>query len=72
VGVKVKPTDTQLIEFAAESKSMDPVIVGSLLMSKLQGGYPFAVKAKSLYIIEYLAKKNPTFLSYFRKQNHII
>jgi hypothetical protein len=71
IGVKVKPTDNQLVELANESKSMDPTIVGSLLLSKIEVNYPFMVKAKSLYAIEYLVKKNPTFLKYFKSQNHL-
>ena len=33
-------------------------VVGSLLMSKLEANYNFQVKAKSLYTIEHLLKKN--------------
>lgn len=47
---------------------MDPVIVGSLLLSKLEVNYPFLVKAKSLYTIEHLIKKNQAFLNYFKSQ----
>jgi hypothetical protein len=50
---------------------MDPIIVGSLLLSKIEANYPFMVKAKSLYAIEYLVKKNPTFLKYFKSQSHL-
>lgn len=57
-----------LTEFVKESRSMDPIIVGSLLLSKLEVNYPFLVKAKSLYTIEHLVKKNPSFLSYFKSQ----
>lgn len=51
---------------------MDPIIVGSLLLSKLEANYPFLVKAKSLYTIEHLIKKNPTYLSYFKAQTESI
>jgi hypothetical protein len=51
---------------------MDPIIVGSLLLSKIEANYPFMVKAKSLYTIEYLVKKNPTFLKYFKSQSHLL
>jgi hypothetical protein len=51
---------------------MDPAIVGSLLLSKVEVNYPFMVKAKSLYAIEYLVKKNPTFLKYFKSQSHLL
>lgn len=47
---------------------MDPVIVGSLLLSKLEVNYPFLVKAKSLYTIEHLVKKSSAFSSYFKSQ----
>ena len=45
---------------------MDVGVVGSLLLSKLEVNYPFQVKAKALYIIEFLAKKNNDYLGYFR------
>lgn len=51
---------------------MDTVIIGSLLLSKLEVNYPFVVKAKSLYTIEHLIKKNPSFLNYFKSQNQLL
>lgn len=47
---------------------MDPIIVGSLLLSKLEVNYPFLVKAKSLYTIQHLIKKNQAYLNYFKSQ----
>jgi len=35
VGIKARPTDNQLVEFAKEAKSMEPSILGSLLLSKI-------------------------------------
>lgn len=40
--------------------------IGSLLLSKLEVNYPFQVKAKSLYTIEFLSKKSSQYLSYFK------
>lgn len=51
---------------------MDPAIVGSLLLSKIEENYPYLVKAKSLYTIEYLVKKNPVFLNYFQTQTQVL
>ena len=45
---------------------MDVHIIGSLLLSKLEVNYPFQIKAKALYTIEFLIKKNEKFLSYFK------
>jgi hypothetical protein len=50
---------------------MDPIIIGSLLLSKIEANYPFMVKAKSLYTIEHLVKKIPAFLKYFKSQSHL-
>lgn len=47
---------------------MDPPIVGSLLLSKLEVNYPFQLKAKALYAIDYLVKKSPAYSSYFKTQ----
>ncbi len=41
-------------------------IISSLLLSKLEVNYPFQVKAKALYTIEYLIKKNERYLSFFK------
>ena len=65
-GIRIKPNDNMLSEFWKESKGMSVHVVGSLLMSKLEANYPFQVKAKALYTIEYLLKKNDSYLSYFR------
>ena len=65
-GIRIKPNDNMLTEFWKESKGMSVPVVGSLLLSKLEVNYPFQVKAKALYTIEYLLKKNESFLSYFK------
>lgn len=44
---------------------MDVGVVGSLLLSKIEVNYPFQVKAKALYALEFLAKKNADYLGYF-------
>ena len=48
---------------------MDTHIIGSLLLSKLEVNYPFQVKAKALYAIEHLVKKNEKYSAYFKAQN---
>jgi len=45
---------------------MEVHIISSLLLSKLEVNYPFQVKAKALYTIEYLIKKNERYLSFFK------
>ena len=45
---------------------MEVHIIGSLLLSKLEVNYPFQNKAKALYTIDFLAKKNDVYLSYFK------
>ena len=45
---------------------MEVEVIGSLLLSKLEVNYHFQVKAKALYIIEYLAKKDKDFDIYFK------
>lgn len=45
---------------------MEVHIIGSLLLSKLEVNYSFQIKAKALYTIEFLIKKNEKFLSYFK------
>lgn len=40
--------------------------IGSLLLSKLEVNYPFSVKAKALYTIEFIAKKNTEYMNYFK------
>jgi len=45
---------------------MNVHIIGSLLLSKLEANYPFQIKAKALYVIEYIIKKNDHYLSYFK------
>lgn len=49
-----------------EVKGMDVHTIGSLLLSKLEVNYPFQIKAKALYTIEFLVKKNEKYLSYFK------
>ena len=48
---------------------MDIHIIGSLLLSKIEANYPFQVKAKTLYTIEHLAKKNENYAAYFKAQS---
>lgn len=55
-----------LNEFVKETKGMEVHIIGSLLLSKLEVNYPFQTKAKALYTIEFLIKKNDKYLSYFK------
>lgn len=38
-------------------------------MSKVEVNYPFQVKAKALYTIEYLVKKNEIYANYFKVQS---
>lgn len=45
---------------------MEVHIIGSLLLSKIEVNYPFQTKAKALYTIDFLAKKNEVYLSYFK------
>jgi len=47
-----------LLDMLKEVKGMEISNIGSLLLSKLEVNYPFQVKAKALYTIEYLAKKD--------------
>ncbi len=54
----MKPSDNMLSNFNKEIIGMDTHIIGSLLMSKIEVNYPFQIKVKALYTIEYLAKKN--------------
>ncbi len=65
-GIRVKPNDNMLNEFLKEVKGMEVHIISSLLLSKLEVNYPFQVKAKALYTIEYLIKKNERYLSFFK------
>ena len=64
-GIRIKPSEGTLSDFLKEAKWMDVGIVGSLLLSKMEVNYPFQVKAKALYTIEFLAKKNNDYLGYF-------
>lgn len=41
-------------------------MIGSLLLSKIEANYSFQVKAKALYAIEFLVKKNEEYLKYFQ------
>ncbi len=65
-GIRVKPNDNMLNEFLKKVKGMEVHIISSLLLSKLEVNYPFQVKAKALYTIEYLIKKNERYLSFFK------
>lgn len=57
-GIRIKPNEHQLSDFVKEARGLDINNVGSLLLSKLEVNYPFQVKAKALYTIELLVKKN--------------
>ena len=48
---------------------METHIIGSLLLSKLEVNYAFQIKAKALYAIEHLVKKNEKYAAYFKAQN---
>jgi len=45
---------------------MEVHIIGSLLLSKLEVNYLFQTKAKALYTVDFLAKKNDVYQSYFK------
>jgi ABC-type Fe3+-citrate transport system substrate-binding protein len=61
-----------LTEFLKETKGMEVGFIGSLLLSKLEANYQFQIKAKALYAIEYLIKKNKEYEAYFKKHNEKI
>ena len=54
-------------DFLKEVRFLESSIIGSLLLSKLEVNYPFQIKAKALYAIEFLVKKNEEYLQYFKK-----
>jgi hypothetical protein len=45
---------------------MDINVIGSLLLSKIEVNYPYLVKVKTLYTIEFLVKKNPEYSAFFK------
>ncbi len=55
-------------DFLKEVRFLDVMVIGSLLLSKLEVNYPFELKAKALYAIEFLSKKNADYLEYFKRQ----
>lgn len=57
-----------LNEFVKEVKSFSLHVISSLLLSKIEVNYPFAIKAKALYVIEFISKKSEDYLLYFK--NH--
>ena len=71
-GIRIKPTDSMLSELMKEVRGMEVSVIGSLLLSKLEVNYSFQIKAKALYIIEYLSKKNKDFESYFKSHSEKI
>lgn len=71
-GIRIKPNESQLSDFLKEVRGLEINNIGSLLLSKLEVNYPFQVKAKALYTIEHLIKKNHEFLDYFRFHQHKI
>lgn len=48
---------------------METYVIGSLLLSKLEVNYSFQIKAKTLYVIEYLSKKHKEVENYFKKHS---
>ena len=71
-GIRIKPTDSMLSELLKEVRGMEVFVIGSLLLSKLEVNYSFQIKAKALYIVEYLSKKNKEFESYFKSHSEKI
>lgn len=65
-GIRIKPNETMLNDFLKEVKGMEVHTIGSLLLSKIEVNYPFQTKAKALYTIDFLAKKNDVYQSYFK------
>lgn len=55
-----------LNDFLKEVKGMEVHVIGSLLLSKIEVNYPFQTKAKALYTIEFLVKRNEVYLSFFK------
>lgn len=55
-----------LNDFLKEVKGMEVHIIGSILLSKIQVNYPFQTKAKALYTIQFLVKKNEIYHSFFK------
>jgi len=55
-----------LSELVKEVRGMEVFVIGSLLLSKLEVNYSFQIKAKALYIIEHLSKKNKDYEAYFK------
>jgi hypothetical protein len=68
-GIRIKQADSLLQDFLKEVKFLETSVIGSLLMSKLEVNYPFEIKAKALYAIEFLSKKNADYLGYFKGQS---
>lgn len=64
-GIRLRQSDQSLIDFLKNIKGMDQVIIGSLILSKLEVNYPYSVKIKAVYLAEYLAKKSQQYCSYF-------
>ena len=67
-GIRIKPSDSTLNALWKESRGMSVEVIGWLLMSKLEVNYPFAIKAKALYAIEHLCKKEVEYKQFFSKQ----
>lgn len=65
-GIRIKPSQAQLAQFFKQSKGMETHVIGSLLLSKIEVNYPFQIKAKALYSIEYMVKKNEKCAAYFK------
>lgn len=65
-GIRLKPTDGMLSDLLKEARGMEVSVIGSLLLSKIEVNYPYLVKAKTLYTIEFLVKKNPEYSGFFK------
>ena len=48
---------------------MEVAVIGSLLLSKLEVNYPFQIKGKALYIVQYLSKKDKEYQTYFKQHS---
>lgn len=58
-----------MAEFFKESKGMETHVIGSLLLSKIEVNYPFQIKAKALYTIQFMVKKSEKYAAYFKAQS---
>jgi hypothetical protein len=59
--IRIKQSDS-IQDFLKEVRFLNAGVVGSLLLSKLEVNYPFELKAKALYAVEFQRKKNVDYL----------